>query len=251
LGGNAPKAAFTEAKSEALRAVQLDDHLAIAHAVLGSVLLVVDLSWVQAEREFKRALRLDPQCVRALQGYGCLLMRAGRLSEARQMIGQARALEPASPILGVLEARISYYGREYARARDELRIVLDREPGFPLAHFYLALSYSYLGVPQQAETEMEQAGLSPDALAFEIAWLRARDGRREPGLRLLDGGSKGAGYLLLAGELGWRDQAVAVLEHAFREKWPIVLAIGSDPRFDSLRGDQRFSALLRRAGFTN
>jgi hypothetical protein len=56
---------------------------------------------------------------------------------------------------------------------------------------------------------------------------------------------------MAAGALGWHDEAIAVLECGFQEKWPIVLAVGIDPRFDSLRGDPRFSRLLSRAGGAN
>ena len=221
LGGRPPRTAFAMAKAEAQRAVELDAGSALAHAVLGSVLVAGDLSWYTAEREFKKALTLDARCVRALQGYGCLLMRVGRLDEAREKIGQALLLDPASPILGVLEARISYYNRQYERARDQLRGVIDREPTFALAHYYLALSHHYLGHPQEAELEMRQIGASEKSIAIELAWLRARNGNPEAAQRLLDAGTGGSSMVFVAAELGDAERAFVLLQQAFDARWPL------------------------------
>jgi Tfp pilus assembly protein PilF len=249
LGGRPPRTAFIMAKAEAQRAVELDEASPVAHAVLGSVLVASDLSWSAGEREFKKALKLDARCVRALQGYGCMLMRAGRLDEAREMIERARLLDPASPILGVLEARISFYNRQYERARDQLRGVIDRESTFALAHYYLALVHQYLGHSQAAELEMKQIGASEKSIAIEIAWLRAHNGKPEAARRLLEAGTEGSSMVFVAAELGDAERAFAVLQAAIDARSPLMLAMRVDPRFDKLRSDPRFSMLLLRAGF--
>jgi Tfp pilus assembly protein PilF len=249
LGVHPAFSAFPEAKAAALHALSLDRDLPIAHAVLGSVLVAGEHSWGKAESEFRRALQLDPNCIRALHGYGCLLMRLARFAEARRIIGRARLLDPASPILGVLEARISYYDRRYALAREQLRAVLDRERGFALAHFYLALCNSYLGLAAEAEQEMRQAELGRQALEVELAWLQARHHRPEAGLRLLARPPANPTVALLAGELNRPDRAFSILEQALQQNQPAILALRADPRFDCLRRDPRYASLLRRAGF--
>jgi Tfp pilus assembly protein PilF len=252
LGGAPPRPTFAEAKSAALRAVQLDDRLPLGHTVLANVLVAGDHAWPEAEREFRKALKLDSQCVRTLQGYGCFLMRSGRLAEAKQVIEQARLLDPASPILGVLEARISFYEKQYEKARDQLRGVLEVEPGFVLAHYYLAVCHSYLGSPREAEAEMRKAGLAERTAAVESAWLQARDGKPKSGSLLFEQGPASALTTpFLAGELGRVDDAFALLEAAFEKRSPLILGLRVDPRFDPLRSDPRFSTLLRRANFVN
>jgi tetratricopeptide (TPR) repeat protein len=238
-----PEVAFSQAKAEALKAVELDPRLPLGHVVLGASLHAGDFMWPEAEREFKKALQLDPQCVRALQGYGCFLMRSTRFKEARDIINKAVLLDPASPILGVLTARISYYSRDYHRAVRELQEVIDRDPGFGLAHFYLGLCYGYLGRPKEAEAEMHLARLGPGALADNIAWIRARNG--DPGLaaKLVD---EGGDILFAATESGRLEKAFEILQKGLDHRSAIVLGLRAEPRFDPIRPDPRFSDLLRR-----
>jgi serine/threonine protein kinase len=246
MGGLPPKNAFALARQVAERAVALDPKLPQARVVLASTLQAGELLWGQAEQEFKKALELDPQCVRALQGYGCFLMRAGRLEEARQVIQRGRLFDPASPILGSLEGRISFYSREYKRAVQELRDVVDREPGFGLGRFYLGLSLAYLGFVDQAEAEMRLAGLSPQVLSQQSAWIQGRNGRPEAGHAVLESGVKSTEAVFIAAELGRPDRAFELLEHALEYRWPVILALRADPRFDPLRQDPRFQRLLKR-----
>jgi Tfp pilus assembly protein PilF len=252
LGGAPPKAAFAEAKVAALRAIKLDDRLPLGHTVLANVLVAGDFAWSEAEQEFRKAWKLDSGCIRTLQGYGCFLMRSGRFAEAGRMIAQARLLDPASPILGVLEARISFYQRQYEKARNQLRAVLEVEPSFVLAHYYLAICHSYLGSPREAELEMRRAGLAERTTAVENAWLQVRSGEPESGLRLLtETATTGSALPFIAGELGRLDQAFALLDAAFEKRSPSILGLRVDPRYDPLRGDPRFSTLLARAHFVN
>ena len=94
LGSMPPRRAFTQAKAEAEKAVELDPRLPLGHVVLGAALHAGDLKWSEAERELKTALKLDPSSIRALQGYSCFLMRSGRFAEARKT---HRESNPARP----------------------------------------------------------------------------------------------------------------------------------------------------------
>jgi tetratricopeptide (TPR) repeat protein len=175
-------------------------------------------------------------------------MRAGRLAEAQRVIGQARALDPASPMLEVLEARIAYYDRRYEHAREQLLSVLERERSFPAAHYYLALCESYLGLTDEAEEHMKRVGMSEAALAVETAWVQARAQQPEAGKLLLNGSPRNSTVPLVAGELGYADTAFRMLEEGLDQRWPVLLAMQVDPRFDPLRADPRFQRLARRAG---
>jgi tetratricopeptide (TPR) repeat protein len=247
LGGMPARAAFLEAKQAALRAIDLNPNLALAHVVLAGTLMALDLNWSQAGQEFLKALSLEPLSSRALQGYGCYLMRLGRMGEARTVIERARLIDPASPILGVLQARIFYYERRYDRARDHLLDVLEREPGFALAHFYLGMSYAYLGRTSDAEHELKRAGLSLATHEAETTWVRLKNGLGGKNVPVILGGR--TADIFIAAESGQFDAAFAMLETAVQERWPVTLALRSDPRLDPLRQDPRFADLLRRAGF--
>ncbi len=249
-GGN-PRAVFSEARTEARRAIELDDRLPLAHAVLGSVLFASDLKWPYAEAEFQLALKLDSKCVRAMQGYACMLMRIGRLGEAGALMKRARLLDPASPILGLQEARVPFYARRFEVARDLLRGVLDRDSSFSLAHYYLALCYRFLGQPREAEAEMRKVSLSEQGMSAEVAWIRGRDAAHEQLQRLLDAGKGDPNMVFVAIELGRNDLAFELLEKAIHQRETIMLGLKVDPRYDALRSDPRFDVLLRQAGLAN
>ncbi|WP_321474575.1 protein kinase [uncultured Paludibaculum sp.] len=249
-GGN-PHETFRQAKVEARRAIELNDRSPLAHTVLGSVLFASDLKWAYAEAEFQQALKLDPRCVRAMQGYACMLMRLGRLGEAGFLMKRARLLDPASPILGFVEARVPYYAHRFDVARDLLRGVLDRDPSFSLAHYYLALCYRFLGQTHEAESEMKRANLSNQGLAIELAWIHGRDTTPEQWQQLLATERHNPSMLFAAAEMGRTDLAFELLEEAIAQRQTLVLGMKVDPRFDALRGDPRFPALLRQAGLAN
>jgi tetratricopeptide (TPR) repeat protein len=146
----------------------------------------------------------------------------------------------------MLEGRISYYNRDYERAVRELHGVIDREPGFHLAHYFLGLSYGYLGRISEAEAELQAAGLSREELRFHVAWVRARNGRKNMAENVLENGARGTGALFLAAQLGQFDRAFEILDDALERGLPLILSLRAEPRFDALRADARFSKLLAR-----
>lgn len=251
MDGSNIQAVFREAKVEARRAIELDNRLPLAHAVLASVLFASDFKWPYAEAEFQQALKLDPKCVRAMQGYACMLMRLGRLGEAGALVKRARLLDPASPILGLLEARVPYYARRYETARDLLREVLDRDPSFTLAHYYLALCYRYLGQPQEAELEMKRAGMGGRGFAMERAWIQGRNLPAGEWNQLMSAERGNVNLVFAAAEMGQTDLAFELLQKAAAGRHTLMLGLKVDPRFDALRSDLRFDGLLRQAGLAN
>ena len=247
MGALPPRQAYPQAKVEARKAIELKTRLPLGHVVLGG-LLAADFKWQEAERELKKALDLDPRSVRALHGYGCFLMRLGRFDEAREVIHRARLLDPASPILGMLEGRISYYARDYDRAARELSAVIDREPGFRLANYFLGLSHGFLRNESQAIQALQSAGLSPTELGSHIAWVKGQNGGSNVAEDTLQAESSGDGAVYLAAQLGRSDIAFAILNDAWKRRLPLMLSLRVDPRFDPLRADPRFSELLERTG---
>jgi serine/threonine protein kinase len=246
LGGLPPKIAFAEAKAAAEKSIRLDPRLALGHVMLANTMFAGEFRCADAESSFKKALELDPKSVRTLQGYGRFLMRNGRHVEARDMVRRARRLDPASSMLGVLQARISYYERDYRGAAQQLRTVIDREPGFLLAHQYLGLCHAYLGNVEQAESEMRASGLAGRALLRQSAWIRAINGDRSLADNLMRGRPHGPGLVFVAAQTGHIEAAFAMLEESFERRSPVILSLRIDPRFDPLRSDARFAALAAR-----
>ena len=159
---------------------------------------------------------------------------------------EALAVDPASPVLGMQVGRIEYYRRSYARAVEQLEEVLDREPGFRLARYYLGLSYAFLGRAAEAESSLSAAGLSAEELTNHLLWVRVRSGRREMADNILRSDARGTGALFLAIELNETDVAFRLLEEAAEIGSSLMLALRVDPRFDAIREDSRFAQLLAR-----
>jgi Tfp pilus assembly protein PilF len=246
LGGLQPRMAFAQAKAAAEESIRLDPRLPLGHVMLANSMFAGEFRCAEAESRLKKAIELDPESVRALQGFGRFLMRNGRHAEARKMIQRAKQLDPASGMLGALEARISYYERDYQRASHQLRSVIDREPGFLLARQYLGLCHAYLGNVEEAESEMRAAGLTGIAFLRQSAWIRAINGNRRLADKLMRRDRYGPGLVFVAAQTGHIDAAFTMLEEAFERRSTVILSLRIDPRFDPLRSDPRFARLLAR-----
>jgi DNA-binding winged helix-turn-helix (wHTH) protein/tetratricopeptide (TPR) repeat protein len=244
------------AEGEAKRALQLDPHLATAHYASGLVNLLYHWRFDQAEKQFLRAIELDPRSVPSLLGYTQLKFATGEVQEAIRIVEEALRIDPASPLLGARYCQAFYYAREFHRAEAECRKVIDREPRYALAHYYLALSRGWLGQIASARKILDQTDLSPGVLEVDRAWLRFREGDLRPALQTLqqqraliaqnkvDASAK----LLLSVILGRMDEAFEALEAGIAYHAVEMLTIHIDPRLDPLRSDKRYADVLRRAG---
>ncbi len=252
--GLGQEANLSRAREAASRALALDPGLALPHVSLGWVRLMVDFNPRDAEREYSLALTLDPKSVIARHAYASLLSHAGRLQEARVQIAQAQELDPASPLLGTGAGRIEYYARRYQHAIQLLRDVLDREPSFTSAHYYLAMALGQLGRTSEALEHLHQAKPHASLRATEEAWLQSVAGNRDAARRLIaerrglvaTGRAKSVVLVMPAIDAGDYALALDSLEDMWHSRQIEVLIIKVSPRFDTLRGEPRFEALVRR-----
>jgi TolB-like protein/Tfp pilus assembly protein PilF len=254
-----PKEAGAKARQAAEKAVEIDPSLAEAHASLGNVLLIFEWDFAAAEREFRRAIDLNPNYPYAHQWYAELLSSTGRYEEAIQQNQKAVELEPGS--IQRLNLALSYMlaGR-YADAEQEFRRALDMEPGYPIAHY----SHAHLLVREnkfnEAVAEMEFAVHATPESSYYRAYLGytlAKAGRTEEARKILgelieEAKTKYVSWLGIAdiySGLGEKDHAFAALELAYQQ---------GDPRMDTLRmrsgfepswtADPRFAELLKKIG---
>ena len=156
--------AIPKARAAALRALQLDDSLAEAHTSLALIAEIYDYDWQTAEKEYRRAIQLDPQYATAHQWYAECLSFQGRFPEALEESERARQLDPLSLIIATDHAAILYFARQYDRAIEQFRAVLAMEPNFGRAHMVV---YVYV-----------EKGMCPEALAETSRWRNADDSPR-------------------------------------------------------------------------
>ena len=258
LGGfsGAPQGEFMpRARAAALKALELDQQLPEAHTALAVIAQDYDWDWPTAEREYRRAIQLDPNYATAHHWYGEFLAFQGRFDEAFAEIERARQLDPLSLIIATDRAKIFYYARQYDRSVTEFQAVLARDPGFNFAHNVILPSVEK-GDYSQALADIEQWRTPGDDQnhLFLLVYVYGRSGRRteaQHALRRLEELGRRepkdrAALMSAYTALGRKDQAMALLELIYREHSMSLGNLGVDPLYDPLRGDPRFQDLLLR-----
>jgi serine/threonine-protein kinase len=244
------------ARVAALQATLADDSLPEAHGSLALVRWVYDWNWEQAEREFTRALELNPNYATAHQWYAYFLASRGRFPEALGQIQRARDLDPLSLSIRTDVGEINAWARKPDAAVAELRGVLELDPKFPMAHNILGLTYVLQGRMDEGIAALERARniddgprmMSTLGYAYGLAGNRSR---AESLLRELTALSKRRyvspfAFSLIQTGLGNRDEAFASLDLALHERSDTMAILGVYPWLDPLRSDPRFGELLAR-----
>ncbi len=150
-----PTKAMSKAKAAALRALEIDDTLAEAHAAMGRVRLHYDWDWREAEREFKRAIELDPNYAKAHSWYGEFSAAMGRLDEAVAQSRRALDLDPFSLMVKARVGWIYYLARHYEAAIEQERRTLEMDPNWTSAHYFLGLACEQEGRYSEAMEELQ------------------------------------------------------------------------------------------------
>jgi TolB-like protein/Flp pilus assembly protein TadD len=248
-----------KARAAALRAVELDEYLAEAHASLALIKENYDYDWPGSEQEFRRAIRLDPQYATAHQWYAEFLSWQGRFDEALAEGKLARRLDPLSSIIATDYASILYYSRRYDSALKEYRSVLELDPNYDRARDSMIPVYLQLGRYDEAVD-----GLNRWAARDEGAWMWAfravvysRSGHAEEADRALAkldqiSGSRAdrtASLLTAYSGTGQKARVIELLQKAHSEHSNAVVQIKVDPMYDPIRSDPRFEDFMRRLGF--
>lgn len=252
-----PKEAFPKARAAAAKALEIDEGLAEAHASLGLVRFQYDWEWSAAEAEFRRAIELNPNYPQAHQFYADYLKAMGRFDEAIAEMHRAMELDPLSLSISTGLGHVLYLSRQYDRAIEQYRKALELDPTFVQAHLWFGRPYLQKGMFQAAIDELTQAVTLSGASTVSLATLGqayAAAGRteeaRETLTKLID--RTKAQYVpsywisLVYTALGERDEAFTWLDKALQERSSWLAWIKVEPRFDGLRPDRRFAALLGR-----
>ena len=251
-----PKEAFEKARAAVARALELDDRIAEAHTALADILTYEDWDWEGAEKEFKRAIELNPNYATAHHWYAFILMFMGRFEKSIEQIGQAQELDPLSLIINANMGLMRYYARRYDDAIGYYRRALEMDPNFGEIHWYLGMAYGQKGLFEETVQEMQKAatlsGGFPKHLA-SLAHAYVLAGKKDDAVKIArDLDQRGEGKYKMAAyyaALGNKDRAFECLEEAYKERSSEITILKVDPALDSLRPDPRFKALLKKMNF--
>lgn len=258
LGFSPATEAMPKARTAVRRAIELDASLADAHATLGAILALHDQDWVAAEREFLLAISLNGASPASRDMYAFFFLRpAGRIEEAIAETQQALSLDPLSILFRVHLGFLFYLERNYEHAIAQFRKVLEISPDYYLGHAMLGQVYTVAGDYARAFACYEKAQ-SADADSRFVESLQAMTlaaARRVDEARKLEASIEarmGTEYIspvslaYVFTFLGDRDAAFEKLEQGLAFRDPNILGLNSNPIFDSLREDPRYTGLLRK-----
>ena len=241
--------ALIRGKAAAEKALQLDDNLASAHYALATAYTWYDWDWAKAEREFHRAIELNPNDALGRNWYGGYLSLRGRHDEAIDEHERARELDPFSLIINANLARSFYWARRYDEAIVQARKTLQLDPHFSVALFWLEGALRHKNLVKEA-VALRQAVSTPERAqaigqTFKTAGFQAL--MRESGEAFKKGGALVEAARCYA-QLGEKSDALALLEDCYERRCTSVVTIKAEPDFDVLQGEARFQSLLRRLG---
>jgi len=266
VGAMPPMESMPKAREAAQRAISLDPSLAAGHSTLGFVLAHYDFDWPAAEREYLRALDLNPNDAYAHLFYSnSYLSPLGRHAEAISEMQKAVAIDPFSAPVQSFLGRTYIWARQYDKAQAQFRKCAEMFPGFAIDHERLAQLLAFLGRFEDAIDEDTKARLlageeEHSALQKEGALRHALATRGSQGYwkQLLEftqlpvnppeAYNSPFGTAILYSQLGEKSKALDSLEKAFDQRSLSMTELTIEPSFDPIRPDPRFQTLLRRVG---
>ncbi|HEX7296468.1 MAG TPA: hypothetical protein VF251_11980, partial [Pyrinomonadaceae bacterium] len=260
-GGPMIEEAVPKAKAAVTKALEIDDSLAEAHATLAFIKFRHEWDFVGADKEFKRAIELDPNYSEVHQWYAFYLLAVDKRDEAEVQINRAQELDPTSVSLNSNLALYLFLRHEYDRSIEQARKTLEMEPDFLLARMTLGLDYEQKGSNKEAIAELLKVQqVSQDvAAAASLGHVLAKDGEPNDARRLLAKIEEQAkknyvppySLALLHAALGNRQKALEWLERGFQDRSLRPVWVKLDPRLDGLRQEPDFIRLIQRMGLSS
>ena len=243
-----------------MHALAIDNALGEAHASLAYVTFFYDWDWPAAEREFKRAIELNPNNADSHHWYSHYLMSQGRIEESLTESKRALELSPFDILFNIHLSWHYLYARQYDQALDQIEKTVEMDKNFAQTYPWLGLILEQKGRYAEAIAAFQSAiRLFPGGSSIaeaELAHAYAVSGNREGAQKIiaeLQDVAKSkyvSSYQIAAiyAGLGEKDQAFAWLEKAHEERSDGLVNLKAEQRFDSLRSDPRFAGLVRRVG---
>jgi len=255
-----PKEGFPKARDAAVKALELDDSLSEAHTSLAFVKARYEWKWSEADREFNRAIDLNPSYAPAHMWYSNFLASQGRFDQAINESKRTQELDPLSLISKSHLAFIYFFDHKYDLAIERSKKAIELDATFFVARRYAGLAYQQKGQYDEAIAEFQKAvnSSSSSLIKAELANIYGSAGKRAEAEQILaeltEQSKKGqvSSYLfaLIYTGLGEKDQALDALEKAYEERAEFLVYLNVDPRMQGLRSDPRFGDLISRIGLT-
>jgi serine/threonine protein kinase/tetratricopeptide (TPR) repeat protein len=256
---NPPSEMMPRSKAASTKALQLDDSVADGHAALGWVLWRYDWNFPEAEKEFRRAIELDPNSNSTGRGmYPLFLYSMRRFDQAVAVHKQALALDPLDLITNTNVADGLYYAHQYDRAIEQYQKTQDLDANFSLAHWGLGNAYDRKGMYKEAIAEWQKSLLLDGDLRRSdlIGRAYSRSGYNGAIQAWLDDLISQSthhyvsafGVAEMYARLGEKDHALEWLEKGYQARDADMVDLGTEPSFDFLHSDPRYADLLRRVG---
>jgi serine/threonine-protein kinase len=251
-----PREAMPKVREAALEALKIDDTLAEAHTSLAAVQAFYDYDIVSSEREFKRALELNPGSASAHQWYAWYLFVLKRSEEALREIKRAQELDPLSFLINGEVGMAYYFARQYDRAIEEDKKALEMDPNNSFAR--IGLTRSYIQIRRYEEAIATASKPEPDDsyLLASLGEAYARSGKTAEAQKVIDKLNEltkqryvppyAMAWIYVG--LGQKQQALDWLEKSYANREDTMIWLNSDPSLDDLRSEPRFRDLVRRVG---
>ncbi len=258
-GALPPMEVMPKAKAAAVKALEIDNTLAEAQTTVAHVKAFFDWDFTGADKEFNRAIELNPNYPFSHHWYALYLSAMERHDEAIAEEKRAQELEPLSLIINKNVGTIFYYARKYEQAIEQYKKALELDPDFARTHFFLGLAYISNSMFEEAIAEIKKAitfsGENTVMLAL-LASAIAMSGKKDEATKILKDLKKRLkrGYVpsfnlaILYMGLDEKESAFEWLEKAYQERSSWLVSLKVEPILDGLRSDPRFTALLEKVG---
>jgi eukaryotic-like serine/threonine-protein kinase len=258
IGAKPWQEAYPKAREAAIKALEIDDSLAEAHAAMAFA-FDCNWDWKASQAEAQKATGLNPGYADPLFSRSTVLRHLGRTEESIAVARRALELDPLSMLANEVMANAYMSARRYDLAIAQYQKGLELHPDDPSLQYLLGWAYVYKGEYAKGieaiEKSLARDGMDP-GLSPDLAYIDALIGKKEETRKIL------ARLLVLAKRapvnpglialvhtaLGNREEALILLEEAFRQHSPIMTWLKVDPRFDSIRQEPGFQELMRRVG---
>ncbi|HEY8225537.1 MAG TPA: protein kinase [Pyrinomonadaceae bacterium] len=260
LGAVAPNESMPKAKEAALQALAIDNTLGEAHNSLAHETFFYEWNWPAAEREFKRALELNPNSADTHHGYSHFLIAQNRFDESLAESKRALELSPVDLVINIHLGWHYLYTRQYDLASEQINKVIEMDRNFAQAYTWIGLLYEQQRKYPEAIAAFQNAkrlfpGGSTVADA-QLAHTYAVSGNRSEALKILaelqeKARSKYVSSYQIAriyAGLGDKDQVFNWLEKAYSERSEWMVMLTREQAFDELRSDPRYVSFVRRMG---
>jgi eukaryotic-like serine/threonine-protein kinase len=249
-------ACYAEARTAAMRALELDDQLGEAYAALG-LIAESEWDWAESERLYQRALELSPNYAHAHEWYASLLVGNGRFEEGMKEMKRAEELDPLNPRTMTLAAWTMYQARLLAEAFAKSQQIVELNRNYPQGYLQLGNCLEQMGHAEEALAALRQcvALMQDSALTkYLFCYALVGAGRPDEAREVLNDLKRMAAteyvkpyFMALAhAALDERDAAFEWFEKAFDERDPWITWFGTEPKLEPLHSDPRFIELLRR-----